>query len=1363
MAQEFTRRVNIYVNSGDAERAYEKLEKSNQRLTASEEKLIQKTKQLEQTLAGIDKNADPKAFRKATKDLEDMNKAVEANRIAQKKNADEMDRINKKISGEISPSYNDMAKTVRRLSQELKAMDQSNPDFSSKLAELKQAKAEMNKFEEAINGGKKAYASMFQDIKSVALGTIVAGGLTGIAGAVGSAFTGSADAAIEREKKRRELQAITGVAEEELSVLDQYASELSRIELESGKAFNTSTNDIYEAFKLVGSAKPELLSNIDALKATTKEVLVLAKASGLDLAQSTRAVTSILNQFNMGAGESKRVINALAAGAKEGAKEIPWLTDAFEKVGPIAANSNMTIEETIAALEVLGLSMSESSVAGNGLKNVILELQKEGYGKMADGTFSYAKAMKEVDQQLKNNVDVIDVFGKESAVAALIAQKNTGEYERLTKALSGTSSAYDQASIQTIELEETQKEFSKTLNNTRALIGEKLTPALLWMYDAGMKVMGMIRNAPQLWDQYKLVVYAVVAGIVQYNSQLILLTALKARAAFTTTALIVAEKAYNVVASIRNTITTAGSTIYAVLTGRITLATAAQMAFNASIGYLLIPLGALVGLFYAVKKGVEMYNESTGSSIALMKLKNQATRDLAKAMKESMSGYDQMESKIQNFINLSKKEREEIEKKTQAHRGDLATQIVKMKNERNQAVLLAGKKESESLGNRIEDFMNYDGSKVAKRRQDKIINENINRAMKEEKAVWDAKISEAEKGLQKWDDAIKSIQEQKKGEKNIAGAGGGGSIATGDDSATEKMKKKQEEQLKMQADFEKRMKELREEYYMANITDDQREIERINNKYRVLMDELNKVYPEMNASKEAYIQELNRLQELEKSATQNSIDYRAALAANDAFNEASKQKLKERYAQGEIDHEQYTHDIEVLDLQLLSARVNIAHNYQDKAKQACSDLTKFEKEEQDKRLADQIKANEERLKAQEALDKRIKEFELSKASKLASKTATLSDDKKAEIDSINYKYDLEVKAAKDNAALIEQIEIERNFALSQINDEYRDKEIQKETEKANSIKNIIYESFSGISQIVSGFSQLTNQLGDNDLKKEQKNNDAKKKHYAVLLKSKRISQEQYDQYVQEADEALAKKQAEIKRKQFEADKMAKSIEIITNTAVAISKAIAQSPMTGGAPGSIIAGVMGGIQLALVQSQQAPEFREGDYFGNNTLLKGPSHEQGGMAVMNSYGQKVAEFEGNELLLGRKFAENNPQWIDPLLQLGRVGGRIEDILPMPKAPQFTLPAMNIPLPTISAGRIQENVKIYRDGANFGATAVKESSATVATKTEDKAVENSVFGEILKELKEIKEATSTYKINYDEVALQMGRVFEKMKIFK
>jgi TP901 family phage tail tape measure protein len=1361
MSESLSRRINIYVNSGDAEKAYEKLEKSNQRLTASEQKLIEKTKQLGQTLAGIDKNADPKAFRKATKDLEDMNKAVDANRIAQKKNADEMDRINKKISGEISPSYNDLSKSVRRLTQELKSMDQSNPDFSSKLTELKQAKAEMNKFETAINGGKKAYSSMFQDIKSIALGSIVAGGLTGIAAAAGGMLTGSTDAAIEREKKRRELQAITGVAEEELTVLDQYASELSRIQLESGKAFNTSTNDIYEAFKLVGSAKPELLSNIDALKATTKEVLVLSKASGLDLAQSTRAVTSILNQFNMGAGESKRVINALAAGAKEGAKEIPWLTDAFEKVGPIAANSNMSIEETIAALEVLGLSMSESSVAGNGLKNVILELQKEGYGKMADGTFNYAKAMKEVENELNNNVDVIKVFGKESAVAALIAQKNTGEYERLTKALSGTSSAYDQASIQTIELEERQKEFSKALNNTAAIIGQRLTPVMLWLYDAGMKVMGVIRNAPQLWDQYKLVVLAVVAVIAQYNLQLILMSAAKARAAIATTALTIAETAGNVVSGIRNGILGVANLLYAVYTGNVSRATAVQILFNGAMSTLILPLTALVGLFYAVKKGLDMYNSSSDASIQLLKQKKQFSTDFTKIMKDNEIAYAGVNKQIENFNKLSALEQQALEKKIATERILMMDKVNTLKLQRGAMEKNAEKEEGNSFSGTFGQVLlpgYYTDEKLKKNKEE---------ARLAVRNSFDAQIKEAEQGLKQWSDSMSRIEAQKDS-KNISVAGGGGAGATGSDNTADERRKKRDEELKMQADFEKRMKELREEYYMANITDDQREIERINVKYQALKQELDKVYPEMNASKEAYIQELNRLQELEKSATQNSIDYRAALAANDAFNEASKQKLKERYAQGEIDHEQYTHDIEVLDLQLLSARVNIAHNYQDKAKQACSDLTKFEKDEQDKRIADQIKANEERLKAQEALDKRIKEFELSKASKLASKTATLSDDKKAEIDSISYKYDMEIKAAKDNAALIEQIEIEKAFALSQINQEYRDKEIELDRQKAQKTSDIIYESLQGMSSVVNGFTQIMGMKADADLRKEQNINDRKKKHYKSLLDSKRISQEQHDQLTQEADETMARKQAEIKRKQFEAEKMAKTIEIVISTAVAIAKAIAINPMGGGLPGSAIAAANGAIQLALVQAQPTPEFATGANFKNNVLLDGASHEQGGMAVMNERGQKVAEFEGNELLLGKKFKENNSEWIGTLLDMGRNGGRLSDLLLPPGLPKLTIadvmPSASVKLPQVDARRVAENVK-YKQGADFGgsgSTAVAEIDKM--PKEQAKEIQATVFVEILKKLTSIDEkldaVNGDIKVDYERLGLELAKGLKRVK---
>jgi len=145
MAESLNRRINIYVNSGDAEKAYDRLTVKNQKLADSEAKMIAKTKELENQMKATDKAMDPKAYRKIEKDLQDVTKALETNRQAQKVNATEMVTIQKKMSGEIAPSYNDLAKSVNRLQRELKAMSTTDAGFKGKQEELAKAKAEFNK------------------------------------------------------------------------------------------------------------------------------------------------------------------------------------------------------------------------------------------------------------------------------------------------------------------------------------------------------------------------------------------------------------------------------------------------------------------------------------------------------------------------------------------------------------------------------------------------------------------------------------------------------------------------------------------------------------------------------------------------------------------------------------------------------------------------------------------------------------------------------------------------------------------------------------------------------------------------------------------------------------------------------------------------------------------------------------------------------------------------------------------------------------------------------------------------------------------------------------------------------------------
>ena len=143
-----------------------------------------------------------------------------------------------------------------------------------------------------------------------------------------------------------DLSAITGATGKDLDFLKDSSFEL-------GKTFGRSGAETLKAFKLVASAKPELLKNLPALKAVTKEVLILAAASGLELAPAAEITAQGLNIFNEGADQAARFVNILGAGAKFGASEIEQTGAALLKAGPAAFAAGLSFEQLNAAIKIL--------------------------------------------------------------------------------------------------------------------------------------------------------------------------------------------------------------------------------------------------------------------------------------------------------------------------------------------------------------------------------------------------------------------------------------------------------------------------------------------------------------------------------------------------------------------------------------------------------------------------------------------------------------------------------------------------------------------------------------------------------------------------------------------------------------------------------------------------------------------------------------------------------------------------------------------------------------------------------------------------------------------------------------------------
>ena len=95
------------------------------------------------------------------------------------------------------------------------------------------------------------------------------------------------------------------------------------------------------------------------------------------------------------------------------------------------------------------------------------------------------------------------------------------------------------------------------------------------------------------------------------------------------------------------------------------------------------------------------------------------------------------------------------------------------------------------------------------------------------------------------------------------------------------------------------------------------------------------------------------------------------------------------------------------------------------------------------------------------------------------------------------------------------------------------------------------------------------------------------------------------------------KRKEIQRREAEAQKRLAIFNIAVNTAQAIVAAVAKSPLTGGLPFSAIAAAIGAAQIALVQSQEIPQFWKGTDNAPEGLAW--TQEKGAEIITDKYGK------------------------------------------------------------------------------------------------------------------------------------------------
>ena len=383
---------------------------------------------------------------------------------------------------EIKNDINSIDLEMKRLQRDIKEMTRGSEEYNRTMAKIKHLQGILKQHRQEIKGitteTKKATISIgsmvdwFNRFGGVILSVI--GFLTGFT----LALRAIRDERNKLEESQAGLKALTGLDDDNIAWLTEQAKTLSTTMTKEGLRVRQSAAEILDAFMLVGSAKPELLGDKEALKQVTEEAMRLqAAAKDITLNEAVDSLTLSLNQYGEAADQAGRFANVLAAGSQAGSANIASQAKAIRNAGTAAASANVPIEQTVALIETLAYRGIKDEVAGTGLKKFFLVLQTR-----ADETNPKIVGLDKALENLKNkNMDagaIKKMFGEEGYNTASVILQNTEMVKDFTAAVTGTNVAYEQAAINSDTAQAKLEQARNKMKLAAIDLGEKLNPAL---------------------------------------------------------------------------------------------------------------------------------------------------------------------------------------------------------------------------------------------------------------------------------------------------------------------------------------------------------------------------------------------------------------------------------------------------------------------------------------------------------------------------------------------------------------------------------------------------------------------------------------------------------------------------------------------------------------------------------------------------------------------------------------------------------------------------------------------------------------------------------------------------------------------
>lgn len=585
----------------------------------------------------------------------------------------ELHAIMRRINAEIQSG------AIKRGTAEWAKANETLAKVSNELKKIKAEQAAFAPMSQRISAG-------FQRIK----GTVI--GLTAAFAGVATAVNGMRNYAKQKDTSRAGLKALTGLDDDSIQWLQTQAEQMSQTMDETGLRVTQSADQILEAYKLVGSAKPELLSVKEDLNAVTVEAIRLSQAAGIDLNDAVAAVTVSMNQFGAGADQTAEFVNVLAAGSKAGAVGVENINEAVVKSGVAAKQAGLSIQDLVGAIETVGERGLQGAKAGTGLSSFFLNLAT-GADETNPKIVGMSKALENLKNQHLSEAEMVKRFGKETYNVASILIQGQESFDKYREAVTGTNVAVEQAAIMGDTMEAKSAQLKNQLKELGQQVYKDIQPVITLFLGKSTSILKVATTLLKVIKEYGTTIAAIVAPLVAYNVALALSNVLHSKG-------VLAIVAYTKSLFSMNTVTkaaTAAKYLLAsatlLLSGNFKKATVAFKAFSRALA--LNPIGLIataiaavvVGLIAWTKRSKELTQEQKNQKAVA-----EMNADIEKKVNQETATEISRIERLRNAIhdkNLSEKTRtaaiKELQKILPAYNAEL-TKEGEVINENTKAI-----------------------------------------------------------------------------------------------------------------------------------------------------------------------------------------------------------------------------------------------------------------------------------------------------------------------------------------------------------------------------------------------------------------------------------------------------------------------------------------------------------------------------------------------------------------------------------------------------------------------------------------------------------------------------------------------------